>query len=145
MFQTELELKERPQPNIWAVASPLVWQDAQGAIAVPVGFLTDLASIPDVLKNIPWLDVNGVSRSPAVLHDWLYRTHQFSRADSDSMLRAALLSRGASKAQAWAFYTGVRIGGGGPYASYPNGPTAADFDTQKNFEAWRLTSGHPLD
>lgn len=145
MFQTDLELKEAPRPDIWAVASPLIWLDEKTLITVPVGFLTDLASIPDILKNIPALDVNGVSRSPAVLHDWLYRTHQFSRAGSDGLLRAALLSRGASKVQAWTFYTGVRIGGGRPYAAYPNGPTAADFDTQAHFEAWRLASGHPLD
>jgi hypothetical protein len=42
------------------------WKAAVQSVVVPAGFVTDLASIPRVLRNLPWLDPNGLSRRPAV-------------------------------------------------------------------------------
>lgn len=139
MFLTDLVLKETPQPDFWAVASPLVWFDGVLGFTVPVGALTDLASIPRILWNIPALDPDGESRSAAVAHDWLYRTHQLSRSDADDFLRKAIIARGGNAYTARMFWAGVRLGGSGPYNAHPDGPTAADFDTQANHDAWRFT------
>lgn len=137
MFLTDLELGERDSPDVWRVLAPLVWADDVRRITVPVGVLTDLASIPDFLKGIPALDVNGRSRSPAVLHDWLYRTHELSRAQADGVFRAALLSRGVPKAAAWAFWAGVRLGGSAAYAVNAYGPQRKHFGSQAAYLDWR--------
>lgn len=144
MFTTELVLKETSRPDYWAVASPLVWSEDGLTIKVPVGTLTDLASIPRILRNIPNLDPDGYSRSGAVVHDWLYRTHQLSKADADSLLRYAIVSRGGSAFSAWLFWMGVSVGGHGPYSDHPDGVVAADFDTQANYDAWRATDSGML-
>lgn len=139
MFVTELVLKERSDSDFWAVAAPLVWFDGVLSVTVPVGALTDLASIPRLLRNLPNLDPDGVSRSGAVTHDWLYRTHQLVRSAADDFLRRAIIAKGGSAYAARMFWAGVRLGGGSPYGVHPNGPTAADFDTQANYDAWRLS------
>lgn len=117
MFYTELELIAQTQPDLWRLGAPLIWCDKQfGAIQVPAGFITDLASIPRALRNLPFLDPNGISRRPAVMHDWLYgspegrtRGKQFA----DNFLRAALSAEGASATVARVFYLAVHWGGQG--------------------------------
>jgi hypothetical protein len=81
-----------------------------------VGTVTDLASIPRVFRNLPFLDPNGLSRRPAVLHDYLYRGGnryglQMTRKKADRVLRIALRDEGASRWVAWLFWAAVRVGG----------------------------------
>lgn len=139
MFQTELVLKETSRPDFWAVASPLIWFDGVNLVTVPVGALTDLASVPRILWNIPNLDPDGVSRAPAGLHDWLYRTHQLTKSAADEVLRQAIIARGGSAYTARVFWLGVKIGGSGPYGDHPDGVIASDFDTQAEYDAWRAS------
>ncbi len=111
MFLTELDLIGEPQPDLWRLGAPLVWCDPiYGRLAVPVDFITDLASIPRLFRNLPWLDPNGLSRRPAVVHDFLYGSktgRRFGKQFADSFLRAALLSEGATKGDAATFYYAV--------------------------------------
>lgn len=111
MFLTRLKIEDTPTPDIWRVTSPLVWDSGRDdRLVVPAGFETDLASIPRLLRNLPFLDPNGVSRRPAVLHDWLYNFGD-DRSKADLLLRDALLVEGAGRTAARAFYWGVRLGG----------------------------------
>lgn len=137
MFKTQLEVREGETPDIWALVAPLIWDDGIRRVIVPAGFLTDLASVPGILKAIPALDINGLSRSPAVLHDWLYRTHGYSRASSDKLFRQALASRGVGLIARRTFWAGVRIGGWRPWSHYPNGPQQSDFASVETFYAWQ--------
>lgn len=139
MFQTELVLRETPRDDFWSVVFPLIWFDGVNLITVPVGALTDLASIPRIFRNLPMLDPDGVSRAPAVLHDWLYRTHQLSKAQADETLRLAIIARGGNAFDARAYWLGVKIGGSSSYTCHPDGVAASDFDTQANYDAWRST------
>lgn len=115
MFLTPLELIADPQPDLWRLGAPLVWCDpVYGRLEAPVGFQTDLASIPRIFRNLPFLDPAGISRRPAVLHDWLYgsvagRVH--GKQYADNFLRVALLAEGAGKAVAQSFYLAVHWGG----------------------------------
>ncbi len=120
-FRTPLVLEADRRPDNWIVRAPLVWEaDSDGErITVPAGTLTDLASIPQFLRNIGFLDPNGHSRLPAVLHDYLYRGgtvdrtgERVTRAQADALLRAALLSEGAGQSVATIFYLAVRSCGG---------------------------------
>ncbi len=119
MFLTRADLQDRAEPDLWTVMAPLVWCDpVYGRLEVPAGFVTDLASIPRVLRNLPWLDPNGLSRRPAIMHDWLYgsaRGRRFGKQFADSFLRSGLLVEGATKSTANAFYYAVRWFGGGSW------------------------------
>lgn len=121
MFLTTLELIADPQPDIWTLGAALVWCDATyGRLEVPVGFKTDLASIPRIFRNLPMLDPDGLSRRPAALHDWLYGSvagRRLGKPFADSFLRAALLSEGASKRAAWVFWAAVHYFGASSWNS----------------------------
>lgn len=85
-------------------------------ILVPVGFKTDLASIPRILWNI--LPPIGNYDRAAVLHDFLYNTGGMKRKDADSVLREAMDVAGVSHFIRWTIYSGVRIGGWVPWNKY---------------------------
>jgi len=116
MFLTTLTLTAEPQPDLWRLGAPLVWLDkTYGRLEVPAGFITDLASIPRLFRNLPWLDPNGFSRRPAVVHDWLYgseRGRRYGKEFADCFLRDALLVEQASKGAAQAFFLAVHWFGG---------------------------------
>jgi hypothetical protein len=116
MFLSRLVLEALDQPDEWRVAMPLVWQDEHyGTYVVPPGTLTDLASIPQAIRNLPMLDVNGASRRPAVLHDFLYHTgggSHFDKNVADNLLRLALIAEGVPHNVAWIYYYAVRWFGG---------------------------------
>src|ERR1700760_3556625 len=97
MFQTPLIL-ESAAADLWVVRQPLIWvDDKYGSLTAPVGFMTDLASIPRILRNLPAFDPNGVSRRPAVVHDWLYWSQgAVTKRTADWFLHDAMISEGAS-------------------------------------------------
>lgn len=92
-------------PNEWVVLTPLQYR----MFKVRRGFITDLASIPRILKSL--ISVNDDSRKPAVLHDYLYTTQPVSRAEADFLFLEALESVGVGYMRRHTLYTGVRIGG----------------------------------
>lgn len=136
MFQTPLIL-EATTPDHWALAAPLVWKDASGTILVPKGFITDLASIPRVLRGLPPLDVDGLSRRPGVLHDWAYAARREQGKDAaDLLLRDGLIAEGASEVEAEAYYRAVWMFGGEPWADDAKGP---EFLTAEDLAAWQAS------
>lgn len=85
---------------------------------MPAGFVTDLASIPRLFRNLPWLDPNGLSRRPAVIHDWLYGSKEgrgYGKQFADSFLRSALIAEGAPQSAAGTFYYAVHWFGSGSW------------------------------
>lgn len=143
MFTTEPELYVQERPDIWELAAPLQWVSPQLEMRIPAGFLTDLASIPKVLRNV--LDVNGCSRAPAILHDALYNCLETSRAFADGMLQYALIAYGAGPATAWAYWAGVRIGGWHPWderAAIGKGMHRGDFADDLHYQEY--LAGGPL-
>ena len=115
-FSTPLDLRAT-NPGEWQLLSPLVYTSIAGDIyIVPTGMITDLASIPKLLR--PAIDRNGLSRPAAVLHDYLYLIGSLSRKQSDELFLEALLSCGVSSLVAKGMYWSVRAFGGGRYAEY---------------------------
>lgn len=115
-FSTPLDLRAT-NPGEWQVISPLVYTSKAGDIyIVPTGMITDLASIPKLLR--PAIDRNGLSRPAAVLHDYLYLIGSLSRKQSDELFLEALLSCGVGSFIAKGMYWSVRAFGGGRYAEY---------------------------
>lgn len=122
MFRTSLLLEASTRPGFWIVRGRgLLWatrDDLSDGIMVPDGFVTDLASVPRFLRDRKAFDVNGASRRPAVLHDWLYATGLGGKAYADDIFRLALRAEGVSATNAWAFYQAVHWFGGGPYREH---------------------------
>ena len=115
-FSTPLDLRAT-NPGEWQLLSPLVYTSSVGDIyIVPTGMITDLASIPKLLR--PAIDRNGLSRPAAVLHDYLYLIGSLSRKQADELFLEALLSCGVGSIVAKGMYWSVRAFGGGRYAEY---------------------------
>lgn len=108
MFKSELDLRAG-EPGEWILLSPVMWQDATIKVVVPRRFITDLASLPRVMRIS--LDRNGPSRRPAVVHDWLYCTKTTTRAEADKLFLDMLKAEGVSRLKRIMFYSGVRAGG----------------------------------
>lgn len=89
--------------------------DGYRLIEVPRGFITDFASIPYILRASRTFDVNGPSRRPAVIHDYLYCAQLFDRALCDLIFYEALRDEGVSANLATLLYRGVRRGGARHY------------------------------
>ena len=90
-------------------------------VTVPVGFVTDFASVPRVPLAY-WL-VGGVGNKAAVIHDYLYRTCFLGadkRIDADKTFKEAL---GVLNIAAWrceGMYLGVRAFGWKFYCGIQN-------------------------
>jgi hypothetical protein len=144
VFDSELELMAvSGQPDLWALIAPLVWIDPDPAltVCVPIGFITDLASIPKAFRNV--LDVNGRSRRAAVLHDWLYTRQATTRAVADAQLRKALVAEGEPASVAATYWVGVRFGGWGAWhdrLAKGGGVQRDDFTTEEGYRAWRYAA-----
>jgi hypothetical protein len=78
----------------------------------------------------PVLNVNGPSRAPAVLHDWLYCSQLCSRKDADRLFRFALACEGVGLVARHAYYAGVRLGGWAYYGQRESGLNHEDFWTE---------------
>jgi hypothetical protein len=123
MFTTPLDLRAH-RPNEWVLLNPLVWEGPPFRIVVPARFITDLASVPKIMRGL--LNVNGPSRRAGVLHDWLYCLQPCTRAEADAVLKAALRAEGMG----WAanlYYAGVRVGGWRYWGRRAHGTMAEDF------------------
>lgn len=104
----------------WELTTELRYRTSKGAIiVVPAGFVTDFDSTPRYLP-ITYALIHGDGVPAAVVHDFLYQTHLFSKADSDEIFREALLLLGQPAWRAWTFYQGVNWGGASSYASGPS-------------------------
>lgn len=117
-FLSALELRHVPGGDTWKVIQPLQYRDRRGRLLlVPVGYRTDLASVPRLAWRIVPRD-HGPARRPAVLHDHIYtdQTHRFSKAEADRIFYEALLDEGVGPVLAWLMYTAVRLGGRGNWS-----------------------------
>jgi hypothetical protein len=112
MFIFPLIVEALPEPGKWKTVAPLVWCDPTfGRLEVPVGFITDLASVPGIARAFPDFDPTGLSRRPGVMHDWLYTVKPVTRDVADRFLREALIAEGEAQLVANAFYDAVHLFG----------------------------------
>ena len=100
----------------WRLLAPLTYTRSGGTvITVPVGFVTDFASIPRALWWLypPHGDTYGAG---AVIHDFMYATQrwrdetEFSRQYADQTFLEAMRDLGAWWLRRTLMYSGVRTG-----------------------------------
>lgn len=112
---TELDDSSNDGRGTWQLEAPLVYESdiAKKTITVPVGFVTDYASVPRL--PIAYLLVGGIAHKAAVIHDWLYTSHEVDKATADLVLKEAVIVSGIAPWRASLIYSGVWIGGAGAY------------------------------
>jgi hypothetical protein len=141
MFLSDLVLVANAyRPDFWYLDAPLVWDGNGLQITVPAGFRTDLASIPHFLEFVPDLDVNGRSRRPGALHDWLYGGARWiGKAAADDLLYQALLAEGMGVDGARAIYEGVHLFGDSSWRDDGAESLAGMFRSNDDYVAWLET------
>jgi hypothetical protein len=75
----------------WIVTAALVYQigSTTDTLTVPAGFVTDLASTPQMLWSAGLTPTGQYSRA-AIIHDYLYWSQQCSRDQADNLLLIAM-------------------------------------------------------
>jgi hypothetical protein len=114
-FTGPLTITEHDVDNeVWSLAQELVWEVGEEGsgleVRVPVGFLSDGASIPWPFSIV--LNRWGRWRRAACLHDHLYalirigepHPHGPTRREADRQFREAMLASGVWSLTAWTFW-----------------------------------------
>ena len=78
-------------------------------IVIPVGYKTDFASVPRMLRGI--VQPGGNHNLATLIHDWLYDNQLYSRKFADQEMLYWLKMIGCSKIKAYTMYYAVRLGG----------------------------------
>jgi hypothetical protein len=78
-------------------------------VRVPVGFVTDFASIPRVFWTL--LPPDGLYTYPAILHDYLYWQQDVNREQADEILKFAMADFKVDPVTSETIFRGVRLGG----------------------------------
>lgn len=95
----------------WRVASPIHYTtDAGILIEVPVGFITDFASVPRIVR--PWISEWGKHGIGSIIHDYLYTSKEMSRYDADTVFREIMNKHEVSYVKINLIYLAIRLFGG---------------------------------
>ena len=125
MFLTPLEFRDLnhgPSSGIkLLLLSDLVYYSPMldKTITVPAKFITDLASIPQLLWNI--LPPIGAYDAAAVVHDYLYLNNGLNRKQADDVLNEAMSDLEVEAWKRYLIYAGVRVGGWVAWNKYRRG------------------------
>lgn len=141
----------RFRDRIYYLDKEIRWSPGPGqdgpAVVVPVGFVTDLASIPRVFWSL--LPTDGAYTFPAIIHDYLYWTQKYPRDTADSVFRYGMDDMKVSSAVALAIYTAVRVGGKSAWVNNAKLKQAGEMrllrefpdDPTTTWSEWKLRKG----
>jgi len=109
-------LKDGEQWVIRKEFSYYVDKEGGDVITVPAGFISDYASIPRFLW--PFAPRWGKYGKAAVVHDYLYDTHEKTRKEADGIFYDAMVILGTPPWKAKTMYRSVRMFGGNAYKDH---------------------------
>jgi hypothetical protein len=103
---------------IYFLVKPISWkpgpkQPNYGPVEVPIGFVTDMASIPRVFWSI--LRPDGDYAYAAIILDYLYWDQSRSKPEADSILKLAMEDLEVSRAKVTSIYKAVVAFGDGAW------------------------------
>lgn len=81
-------------------------------VVIPKSFRYDGASIPAAAWQLTYSPFNPDVMLPALIHDWLFYTHQVNRDKTDDIFFKLLRRNGVDYLKASAMWGAVRVGGG---------------------------------
>jgi hypothetical protein len=104
--------------RIYYLTKPIAWfpnpgQERFRRVDVPVGFITDFASIPAPFW--PLLPPDGEYTYPAIVHDYLYWDRGRPRDEADEIFKLGMEDLRVPRWKIEAIYGAVRVFGGGPW------------------------------
>ena len=112
-FTTPLIVELQDDGKSWKIMQEFDYEEGMlgsGKIfRVPVGFITDFASIPKIFWNI--LPPIGRYGKAAVLHDYLYNTQPFQRVRCDDLFLEAMGALNVNWMTRHIMYRAVRMFG----------------------------------
>ena len=105
----------RFRERIWFLTKSIGWkpETSQSAnfepVEVPIGFITDFASIPRAFWSL--LPPDGEYIFPAIIHDFLYWTQDRARLEADNIFKVVMQEFEVEPPVRSVIYYAVRIGG----------------------------------
>jgi hypothetical protein len=120
---------QRDGRPVFRLLAPLIFDSAVAGrqITVPIGFETDLASVPRWVGT--YLLAGGKAVRAAVVHDYLYERDRVTRQEADAVFLEAMdIEQDPEEAwRRWAMWAAVRAFGWAPFNRYRNpGPAAKE-------------------
>lgn len=101
-------------PYTFITLAELSYTTDKGIVhTVPVGFVTDGASIPKAFWSWIGSPFTGLYRKPSLIHDYLYATQTTERIYADRIFLEGMKSEGVSWWKRRVMYSAVRIFAGG--------------------------------
>jgi hypothetical protein len=105
---------------VYFLTKPISWipnpdQTQYQRLDVPVGFVTDFASIPRMFWSL--LRPDGVYTYPAIVHDYMYWMQDRPREVADEIFRFGMQDFNIDRVTVTAIYEAVRLGGGSAWNS----------------------------
>src|SRR3990167_6050374 len=106
-FISDLILRDNGDGRTFTLDAELVYESdlLDGAVVVPAGTITDLASIPLLSHHRTWTRA-------AVIHDGMYLDNGVTRKQADDVLREAMGILRVPCWRRWLVYASVRLFGG---------------------------------
>lgn len=105
-YKTELITRHIDGKN-FEVMKPFAYEHDNDLIIVPNGYITDFASIPKLFWRVVGHPV-GKHGKAAVIHDYLYSSHLYSKKESDRIFYDAMRISGVSWWKRSIMYNTVR-------------------------------------
>lgn len=105
-------LRPVPRKDRYLLLDDFRIQTRWGLVVVPKLFRYDGASIPRIGWQLTYTPFHPDVMLAALVHDWLYLSHQFSKETADLIFKDLLLESGVSETKAWIMYQAVKLGGG---------------------------------
>jgi hypothetical protein len=138
---------------IYFLLKPITWkpnadQTGYQAVSVPVGFVTDFASIPRPFWSI--FRPDGLYTYPAIVHDYLYWTQITSKVVADKIFQFGMEDFGVSPANIAILHTAVNLAGNSAWSENARLKASGEKRTLKVFpddprtlwEVWKKNSEH---
>lgn len=123
-FMTELQV-QKVKRRYWRLTSELIYHsELVGLVTVPVGFVTDFASVPRL--PIAFLLVGDTAHTAAVIHDYLYRVNKMTRKRADEVFLEAMNAESTAKWRRRIMYLTVRLGGRRTWKRYRENEVSDD-------------------
>lgn len=143
-FTTPLDVRRLDTGNRWEILAPFEFRlgapDGPEYVRVPVGFVTDFASIPFPISRI-FPPIGKDYDKPAVVHDCLYLLNyvqhvngglrRIERDEADAIFLAGMVVRGVHLVTRRTIWSGVRAGGWRPWRQYRAAEAGARMDEDR--------------
>lgn len=118
-FTELLVVTPLPDGRKWVIMKDFSYavgnEDSEEVIYVPIGFVTDFASVP---RPLWWLYPKwGKYGNAAVIHDYLYWSQKYTKKKADLIFLEAMKVLGVNKITSFIMYKAVSWGGYFAWAS----------------------------